>query len=169
MIAFIILSVLLIASGVGVITFRQPVHAALSLVGSLLALAAMYVTLEANFLAAIQVIAYAGAIMVLFLFVIMLLNVEGQRPEQRLKWFKPAVWVTGGITVAALAYVVLFQTGVLADPDAIRTAMDGGNVSLIAESLFGDFLLGFHLVAILLMTGIVAALSVVQRPDEEVK
>lgn len=167
MVAFIVLAALLLAGGVGVITFRQPVHAALSLVGTLLALAATYVTLEAHFLAAVQVIAYAGAIMVLFLFVIMLLNVEGQRPEARLKWFKPAVWVTGGLTLAALTYVVLHQTGVLADPERISETLQGGSVSLLAESLFGDYLLGFHLVAILLMTGIVAALSIVQRPGEE--
>lgn len=167
MVAFIILAALLLAGGIGVITLKQPVHAALSLVGTLLALAATYVTLEANFLAAVQVIAYAGAIMVLFLFVIMLLNVEGQAPDARLKWFKPAVWVTGGLTLAALAYVTLYQTGVLADPEAIRTTLDGGNVSLLAESLFGDYLFAFHLVAILLMTGIVAALSIVQRPGEE--
>src|SRR5690554_7067156 len=95
MVAFIILAALLLVAGIGVVTLRQPVHAALSLVGAILALAAIYVTLEAHFLAAIQVIVYAGAVMVLFLFVIMLLNV-GTTPTRSLPWLKPAAWVQIG-------------------------------------------------------------------------
>jgi len=74
MVGFIILALLATLGAIGVVTFRQPVHAALSLVGTLLTLAVTYITLEAHFLGAIQVIVYAGAIMVLFLFVIMLLT-----------------------------------------------------------------------------------------------
>ena len=76
MVTFVILAAIMLIGAGGVITLRQPVHAALSLVGTLLTLAVAYVTLQAHFLAAVQVIVYAGAIMVLFLVVIMLLNVE---------------------------------------------------------------------------------------------
>ena len=107
MIGFVILALVMLLGGVGVVTFRQPVHAALSLVATLLALAVTYVTLQAHFLAAIQVIVYAGAIMVLFLFVIMLLNVQGQEPTPHLRWMRPAAYA-GALVVAAGIAIIAF-------------------------------------------------------------
>jgi len=103
MIGFIVLAVVMLAGAVGVVTLRQPVHAALSLVVTLLALAVTYVTLQAHFLAVIQVIVYAGAIMVLFLFVIMLLNVEGQAPPPHLRWLPPLAFATALLVAAGIA------------------------------------------------------------------
>jgi len=88
MLLFFTLAVVMIIGAIGVITLKQPVHAALSLVATLLTLAISYVTLEAHFLAATQVIVYAGAIMVLFLFVIMLLNVQEDKEEEGLGWIR---------------------------------------------------------------------------------
>ena len=162
MVAFIILAVLLVTAGVGVITLRQPVHAALSLVAGILALAAIYVTLEAHFLAAIQVIVYAGAVMVLFLFVIMLLNV-GRTRAASLKWLQPAAWVTGALSLAAVVTVVFVVQQPLPEFAVIDAALRGGNADAVGDALFTDHLLSFHLVGVLLLVGIVGAVALVQQ------
>lgn len=162
MVAFIILAVLLVTAGVGVITLRQPVHAALSLVAGILALAAIYVTLEAHFLAAIQVIVYAGAVMVLFLFVIMLLNV-GRTRAASLKWLKPAAWITGVLSLAAVVAVVFVVQRPLPEFAVIDAALRGGNADAVGDALFTDHLLSFHLVGVLLLVGIVGAVALVQQ------
>lgn len=162
MVAFVILAVMLVTAGIGVVTLRQPVHAALSLVGAILALAAIYVTLEAHFLAAIQVIVYAGAVMVLFLFVIMLLNV-GQTRTPSLTWLKPAAWVTGALSLAAVVAVVFVVQRPLPEFDVMSAALRGGNADAVGEALFTDHLLSFHLVGVLLLVGIVASVALVQQ------
>lgn len=169
MVGFVILAALLLAGGVGVVTLRQPVHAALALVGTLLALAVTYVTLDAHFLAAVQVIVYAGAIMVLFLFVIMLLNVGGERTADKLKWLKPAAWGSAAVTAAGLATVYFLQRQPLPGASVIDGALGGGGADRIGEVLFTDYLLAFQLVGVLLLTGVVAAVSLVQRAAPETR
>lgn len=168
MVAFTILGLLLVTAAVGVITLRQPVHAALSLVAAILALAAMYVTLEAHFLAAIQVIVYAGAVMVLFLFVIMLLNV-GYPRNPSLKWLRPAAWVTGILSVAAVVTVVFMVQRPLPEFDVINAALQGGNADSIGEAIFSDHLLSFHLVGVLLLVGVLGAVALVQQAAPETR
>lgn len=162
MVAFVILAALLLVAGIGVVTLRQPVHAALSLVGAILALAAIYVTLEAHFLAAIQVIVYAGAVMVLFLFVIMLLNV-GRTRTPSLTWLKPAAWITGALSLVAVVAVVFVVQRPLPEFEVINAALRGGNADAVGEALFTDHLLSFHLVGVLLLVGIVGAVALVQQ------
>jgi len=168
MVAFIVLALLLVTAGVGVVTLRQPVHAALSLVGAILALAAIYVTLEAHFLAAIQVIVYAGAVMVLFLFVIMLLNV-GRTRSPNLKWLKPAAWVAGVLSLAAVVAVVFVVQRPLPEFDVINAALRGGNADAVGEALFTDHLLSFHLVGVLLLVGVIASVALVQQVVPETR
>lgn len=165
MLTFALLAVVLVVGSLGVILLRQPVHAALSLVGTLLTLAVVFVTLEAHFLAAIQVIVYGGAIMVLFLFVIMLLNIEEEATRTRAAFR----WVAYGVGVLAALAIAL---GALLDPrqapDAalVSAALQGGSAELIAEVLFGEFMLAFQLVGVLLLTGMVGAVALVQRRDD---
>lgn len=163
MVTFIILALLVTAGGLGVILFSQPVHAALSLVGTLLALAVTYVTLEAHFLAAIQVIVYTGAIMVLFLFVIMLLNVEEGRPVRNFPWLRPVAYVVGAGTAVIVALTAFLEPQQLPSLQVITAALNGGAPSEIGEIMFSDYVLAFQLVGLLLLTGIVGAVSLVQR------
>lgn len=164
MIGFALLATVMIVGALGVVLLRQPVHAALSLVGTLLALAITYVTLQAHFLAAVQVIVYAGAIMVLFLFVIMLLNVgDVTGPKRSLPGLRWAAYAAGVVVAAAVAVAVLLEGRPLGDPDVVRAALDGGGAGAIGDVLFGDFLLAFHLVGVLLLTGVVGAVALVQR------
>jgi NADH-quinone oxidoreductase subunit J len=167
MVLFWVVATVSVIGAFGVVTLRQPVHAALSLVGTLLTVAVAYVALQAHFLAAIQVIVYAGAIMVLFLFVIMLLAVQGEASSPTLGWMQPVAWSVAG--AVALAIVVSLLAGGRATPTAaeVLAVTGGGNAERIADVLFGPFLLAFHLVGVLLLTGIVAAIGLVQRTAEE--
>ncbi|HET8984607.1 MAG TPA: NADH-quinone oxidoreductase subunit J, partial [Trueperaceae bacterium] len=131
----------------------------------LLALAVAYVTLEAHFLGAIQVIVYAGAIMVLFLFVIMLLNVERQRPAPRWPLLRPAAIGVGLLGAAGIAAVAFTDSVPLPAREVIADVLQGGSAERIGTVLFSDYLLAFHLVGVLLLTGIIAAVSLVQRGE----
>ncbi|HKI58092.1 MAG TPA: NADH-quinone oxidoreductase subunit J [Trueperaceae bacterium] len=162
MIGFIVLAAVLIAGAVGVVAFRQPVHAALSLVVTLLALAVTYVTLQAHFLAVIQVIVYAGAIMVLFLFVIMLLNIEGQAPAPHMTWLPPAAYLTALLVAAGIAVTAFIDRAPLPGADAIA-ALQGGSAEQVGTALFSHYVLAFQLVGVLLLTGIVGAVSLAHR------
>ena len=163
MFAFSLLALIMVIGALGVISLRQPVHAALSLVATLLTLAVTYVTLEAHFLAAIQVIVYAGAIMVLFLFVIMLLNVQGETSQDKLAWIKPAGFIVGLFAAAGIASVAVQNPSTLPDAATIQAALQGGGAAQIGEALFSEFVLAFQLVGVLLLTGTIGAVSLVQR------
>jgi len=166
MVTFILLATVTIIGAIGVITLRQPVHAALSLVGTLLTLAVIYVTLQAHFLAAVQVIVYAGAIMVLFLFVIMLLNVEDEGNSERFGWLRLAVYGTAMIAIATLVVTAFMNPRPLPEAEVVDAALSGGGAAQIGGVLFERFVLAFQLVAVLLLTGIVGAVSLVQRKVE---
>jgi len=162
MIGFIILAAAMIAGAIGVVAFRQPVHAALSLVATLLALAVTYVTLQAHFLAVVQVIVYGGAIMVLFLFVIMLLNVEGQEPAPHMKWLPPVAYLTALLVAAGITITAFVDRAPLPGADRIA-ALQGGSAEQLGTVLFSHYVLAFQLVGVLLLTGIVGAVSLAQR------
>lgn len=162
MVGFVILAVIVLAGAIGVITLRQPVHAALALVATLLALAVTYVTLDAHFLAVIQVIVYAGAIMVLFLFVIMLLNVS-EEPANTLSWLRPVAYAVGAIVAAAISITVVLERAVLPSVQQVTSALGAGGADAVGEVLFSQYVLAFQLVGVLLLVGIVGAVSLVQR------
>ncbi len=163
MVMFILLAAAMVAGALGVTTLRQPVHAALSLVGTLLTLAVTYVTLQAHFLAAVQVIVYAGAITVLFLFVIMLLNAQGDERAKRLRWVTPAAYIVGVIAAGGLIAAAFIGRTPLPSAAVIDAALQGGNANVVGEVLFSQFVLAFQLVGVLLLTGIIAAVSLVER------
>ena len=153
MLTFIVLSIVMIVGALGVVTLRQPVHAALSLVGTLLTLAVTYVTLQAHFLAAVQVIVYAGAIMVLFLFVIMLLNIQGSPREASLGWLRPAAYAVGLVAAASLVVTAFLNPSQLPSANLMAAALGGGGAGALGEVLFSQFVLAFQLVGVLLLTG----------------
>jgi NADH-quinone oxidoreductase subunit J len=168
MLTFIVLSALMIAGSLGVITLKQPVHAALSLVATLLTLAITYVTLQAHFLASVQVIVYAGAIMVLFLFVIMLLNIQGENQKLQLDWMRPAAYAVGALSLIGIIISIFRNQSEALNMDFVRAALLGGGAAQIGQALFTEFILAFQLVGVLLLTGIIGAVSLVQRKAEQV-
>lgn len=161
---------LALASAFVVVTARNPVASALFLLVTLAALAALFVLLDAQFIAVLQVIVYIGAILVLFLFVIMLLNLGyAYRPDMR-----PLPWrlVAGGVGLALviqLAIAVrparsLREAAGTTGPEALVALQQAkGVVGAVAEPLFTDYLVPFELTSILLLVGIVGALLLAKR------
>ncbi|HYT05250.1 MAG TPA: NADH-quinone oxidoreductase subunit J [Gemmatimonadales bacterium] len=158
---------LAIASAFLCVTRKNPVASALWLVVTLFALAALFVMLDAQFLAVLQVLVYAGAIMVLFLFVIMLLNVG--RPGR--SDIKGPIGLAVGVLLAA---GLLFQLGVLRavtpatrlelPPGAMaRAAAEQGMVPALARPLFDAYLVPFEITSILLLAAIVGAVVLAKR------
>ncbi len=162
---FYFFSALMLVFGLGVVFNRNPVASALSLVVSFLCLAALFVGLDAYFIAVIQVLVYAGAVMVLFLFIIMLLDLKS---EQRRKLNLPAVAGGGFITLAFVAelFFVLkgFDKGHSAFPALGRDNID--DVREVGMTLFSTHNLPFQVVGILVL---VATIGVVILSKRELK
>jgi NADH-quinone oxidoreductase subunit J len=173
---FVVAGAACLAGALGVVLNRNPVHAALSLVGTLFGIAVLFVAQEAHFLAAVQVIVYAGAIVVLFLFVLMLLGVD--RAEdlsiEPLAGQRIAAAVVG-LCVLALPLLALASTGgeatgVPAQPGEAGFVEEGSvNVDQIGESLFTDYVFAFEITSVLLVIAVVAAVVLarkVKRADQ---
>lgn len=159
---FIIFAGLAIGCAIGVVSQSNPLYSAISLIGVFVALASLYVTLAAPFIAAVQVIVYAGAIMVLVIFVIMLLNVEHSEPRRRrLKFLLPLSIAMAGILIGETAFILY---SVNSNPHALPAATsDVGLTHSIGEGLFTAYLLPFEVTSILLLMAIVGAMSLARR------
>jgi NADH-quinone oxidoreductase subunit J len=170
---FAVCAVIVLSGAFGVILLRNPVHAALSLVMTLFGVAVLFVAQEAHFLAAVQVIVYAGAIVVLFLFVIMLLGVDREEAVEveQLKGQRPAA-VGLGILVFALVVLLARFDHWATGATAARGAADAAgaeNVELLGRSIFTDFLLPFEVTAVLLVIAVVGAVVLARRPPRFVE
>lgn len=156
-------AVLALSSALVVVVTANAVHSALALVANLFALAVFYVLLDAHFLAAAQVIVYAGAIMVLFLFVIMLLGVDRQEdltekiPGQRFVGFAAVIGL-GALTVVTVR--AAFQTSTFA---GLAKANEDGNVEALGRSLFERYLWPFEVTSVLLIVSAIAAMVIGRR------
>jgi NADH-quinone oxidoreductase subunit J len=158
---FFVFAAVAVVFALVVILHRNPVVSALSLVASFFALAVMYVLLEAPFLAALQVIVYAGAIMVLFLFVIMLLNLQHQREETT----RPIQQALGYLFSAAFGIGLVFYLVKYAWIRAEQTTPFNSDARAIGIRLFEAYVFPFEMVSILLLAAIVGALLLSQRTD----
>lgn len=158
---FVILSVLAIASALGMVLNRNTVNSALLLVLNLVSLAGLYLTLQAQFLALIQILVYAGAIMVLFLFVIMLLNVDEE--ENLFNSFRIKYLVAFILAVVIFGQLIYSLGGITELLPEISSDMEHvGTVEAVGDVLFTDFLFAFEMTAILLTAAVVGALMVAQ-------
>ena len=156
-IVFWILAVPLLAAACGVVLARSPVHAAMSLVAAFFCLAGIYVLLTAHLIAVLQILVYAGAIMVLFLFVIMLLALsDADLGERKVTLFK----ILGGAAVIsgiALAARLVLKTSAGPLPTIPRSF---GTVAMVGQRLFTEYPLQFESVSLLLLVAIVGAVVV---------
>ncbi len=145
---------------------RNPVHSALCLVVVLVVLAVLYVLLGAEFLAAVQVIVYAGAIMVLFLFVIMLLNIEQEvRHQETSRWLVKTCGVAGtGLLLLFFITAGIFKTFATAGMDR-QLAAGTSNSRAIAEALFTTYLLPFEVTSVLLLAAIIGAVILAGKKE----
>jgi len=164
LILFLILSLVAIAAALGMVFSRNTVYSALFLVLNFVTVAVFYLLLGAPFIAMTQITVYAGAIMVLFLFVIMLLGAESLVPlPSALPWQKPLAFFLAVILAVESTYLILSsaQTGVITAPDIAVNSME--NLREMAMTLFNDFLLPFEVTSILLLVAMVGAIVLTNR------
>ena len=155
---FILFAGMAIGCALAVVAQRNPLYNAIALIGVFISLACLYVTLAAPFIAAVQVIVYAGAIMVLVVFVIMLLNVEHEeRRRNRLKFLVPAAVVLAAVLIAEVAFMLVSVTN---PPPAVSNI---GLTGSIGAQLFTRYLLPFEITSILLLMAIVGAMTLARR------
>jgi NADH-quinone oxidoreductase subunit J len=157
---FYISAVVAVIATVMVITRTSAVHALLYLVVSLLAVAVIFFVLGAPFVAALEVIVYAGAIMVLFVFVVMMLNLGPQAAAVEVSWLSPRVWIGPAglcaVLLGELVYVFAGATGPAAGGESIGPQEVG-------VSLFGPYVIGVELASMLLLAALVGAYHLGRR------
>jgi NADH-quinone oxidoreductase subunit J len=159
-IVFVVASVLAIASALGVVLSGNPFHSALSLIGNLVALAAMYLLLQSDFLAAAQVIVYAGAVMIMFLFVIAYLGGRATEPVRARPWWQTlAAAVAAVVIVAELGFAIEEQTF----GDGARVSDLFGAPQAIAASFLGRYVLTFEATSVLLLIAAVGGVTLAAR------
>ena len=152
-----------IGCALGVIFHRNPVHCALLLVGVLLSLSGLFVLLSAPFIAALQVIVYAGAIMVLFLFVVMLLNVKGETPMLTPGAAKGFGILFALVILVELLYTVLSPVGELAGQPDVVLPEGFGSPAAVGRILYTVWLYPFEITSILLLIAVVGAVVLAKR------
>jgi NADH-quinone oxidoreductase subunit J len=158
---FILFGGLAIGCAIAVVAQRNPLYSAISLIGVFISLACLYVMLAAPFIAAVQVIVYAGAIMVLVVFVIMLLNVEQEeRRKTRLSFLVPAAVGLAALLIAEVSFILSSVPG---HPISVS---DVGLTHSIGSALFTRYLLPFEITSILLLMAIVGAMTLARRTME---
>ena len=155
---FVIFGGIAVGGAILVVTRRHPMSSALCLILTLFAVAALFVLRQAHFLAAIQVIVYAGAIVVLFIFVIMLVNVpENKLPVERTTGFRILGVVAAGLLILEGA---LLARRVAPSP---ASTVDAGSVQAVGRSLFTDYLLAFEITSVLLLAAVIGAIALAKR------
>ena len=154
-----------VASAIGMLLMRNAIHAALFLIVNFFCLAVFFLLLDAPFLFAVQIVVYAGAIMVLFLFVIMLLGVDrGDDLRERLVAQRPLALLLGA--AFAIEVFVAVRTGIgfsTRAPDGFDAVNDPGNAQAVAKILFRQYFFPFEVTSILLIVAAIAAMVLAQR------
>lgn len=159
-IAFYFLSLLAVASAIMVVSSKKPVHSVLYLVICFFAISGHYVLLNAQFLAIVNIIVYTGAIMVLFLFVVMMLNLNNQNKLLKDNWVRFSAVISGGI----LMLVMLGSVKSANISSQMLTPFDNeGSVQAIGKELFSTYLLPFEISSILLFSAIVGAIILAKK------
>jgi NADH-quinone oxidoreductase subunit J len=161
---FFLLAALTVLAAAGVVLTRHPVRSAMCLVVTLFLLAVLFVFLDADFVAALQVVVYAGAILVVFLFVIMLLNLERDRPETHSQG-----WTFAGLTATcllalALLYFLRRSGAVLPGPGMNTAVWTGfGSIESVGLRLFTHYLLQFEITGLLMLASVIGAVVLARR------
>jgi NADH-quinone oxidoreductase subunit J len=161
---FFIFAGLAIACAISLVYHKNPLYSAISLVGVFIALSCIYVTLAAPFIAAVQILIYAGAIMVLVVFVIMLLNLEEDKPVSRLRYLYA---VGGGLGLILLAQTFFVFYAVMRAPkQAVNTDETVGRTLNIGSAMYTEYLLPVEIVGILLLMAVIGGVILARRLDQ---
>ena len=167
-ILFFGLALVAVASAVGLLVSKNAIHAALNLIVNFVTVAIFYLLLGAPFIALTQITVYAGAIMVLFLFVIMLLGAERLGAGKTLLWQRPVAVILASILLAEAGYAIFItagyskHVGVLPAMRAVEAGF--GTPAAVGEQLFSVYLLPFEIISLLLLVAMVGAIVLTKRP-----
>ena len=164
MISFFVLSLIAIATAVGMLVSRNAIYSALFLVLNFITVAVFYLLLGAPFIAMAQVTVYAGAIMVLFLFVIMLLGAESLPTAEVLPWQRPLAIVLAVLLAGEAVFILVarvLQTGGVSAPEAAINTVE--NIRALGQALFNQYLLPFEVTSILLLVAMVGAIVLTRK------
>jgi NADH-quinone oxidoreductase subunit J len=158
---FYLLAGIMIIGGIAVITRKNAVHSALALIATLLAQAGLYLMLYAPFVAGVQIILYAGGIMVLFLFVIMLINLERTMKERQFN----KQWLVGIAAAAALGalFIGVYTKGKSLFPIGRIPVSETGNTQAIGNMLYGQYMFPFEIASLLLLVAIIGAVVMAKK------
>jgi NADH-quinone oxidoreductase subunit J len=170
---FFAAAAMVLGGAIGVITLKNPVHAALGLVLTLFGIAVQFVAQEAHFLAAVQIIVYAGAIVVLFLFVIMLLGVDNAMDLsiEPIKVQRPLAAIMGLGLVSLLTAAIVKADGATVLPNAVGQGLDvatvtgdsDSNIKQLAANLYGDHIFAFELTSVLLVVAVAGTVVLTRK------
>jgi NADH-quinone oxidoreductase subunit J len=158
---FYLLAGIMLIGGILVITRKNPVHSALALIVTLLAQASIYLMLYAPFVAGVQIILYAGGIMVLFLFVIMLVSIDRSMRERQFN----SQWVVGLIAATALGglFIAVYMKGKNIFPEHAMSLVENDNTQKIATMLYGQYMFAFEIASLLLLVAIIGAVVMAKK------
>lgn len=161
---FFLLATVAVAAAIGMLVSRNPVSSALWLVLNLFCVAGLYLTLNASFIGVVQILVYAGAIMVLFLFVIMLLNLSALPTVGDIEWTQVAAFVVGVVVLAQLLYVVASGLDVPLEPvGSVEVAAETGDAKSLGKVLLTTYALHVQVAGILLLAATIGAVMLAQR------
>src|SRR6266853_5700758 len=158
---FYLVAAIMVIGGIMEITRKNPVHSALALIVALLAQASLYLMLYAPFVAGVQIILYAGGIMVLFLFVIMLVSIDRSMRERQFN----SQWVVGMIAASALGglFIAVYMKGTSIFPEHALSVVESDNTQKIATMLYGQYMFAFEIASLLLLVAIIGAVVMAKK------
>jgi NADH-quinone oxidoreductase subunit J len=165
LIVFFGLAVVAVVSALGLLLSKNAVYAALNLILNFVTVSIFFVLLAAPFIALLQITVYAGAIMVLFLFVIMLLGAERLSSGPVLPWQRPVAFVLGAILLVEVGFVIFFSAAPAVQVEAASASF--GSPAAIGEMLFNTYLLPFEVISILLLAAMVGAIVLTKKRKQD--
>jgi NADH-quinone oxidoreductase subunit J len=170
-IIFYVFASILVLTSLGVILFKNPVYSAISLIVSFITSAALWLLLQAEFLAIVLILVYVGAVMVLFLFVVMMLNIDDVMRTSKFNKMAPFALFIGLIVVAELITLIWFRSDQFSMVSVATGVLDSGvsNTVLLGTTLFTDYLYLFEIAGFILLLAIIVSISLTMRRREGLK
>ena len=170
-IIFYVFASILVLTSLGVILFKNPIYSAISLILSFITSAALWLLLQAEFLAIVLILVYVGAVMVLFLFVVMMLNIDDVMRTSKFNKMAPFALFIGLIVVAELVTLIWFRSDQFSMVPIAVGVLDSGvsNTKLLGTTLFTDYLYLFEIAGFILLLAIIVSISLTMRRREGLK
>jgi len=163
LISYIVTGIVTLLAAIAMVTTRNMVYSALYMVIVFLATAVIYILYQAPLIAMLQITVYAGGIMVLFLFVIMLIGTEKMIHEEHLRWHRPLAFILTFVLVVETAYLAIYRLG---QPTLARVNQDFGNPNEIGLALFQKYVLPVEVTSVLLLVAMVGAIVLALRKEK---